>query len=218
MAEDSISKHINSVRREFSDSSFDRNDLHENPYIQFKQWMNEAVESQILDPYATCLSTVDLDGGADARTVYLRGILEDGYVVYTNYNSTKGIQMENNPNVSLNFLWNELSRQVKIKGIASIADKEISDDYFAKRPRGSQIGAWTSEQSQFIENREVLKDRLKLIEDRFDGKEVPRPPHWGGIKIVPTYFEFWKGRISRLHDRFIYEIKDSKWVISRLSP
>ncbi|MFT4660490.1 MAG: pyridoxamine 5'-phosphate oxidase [Patiriisocius sp.] len=218
MAEDSISEHIKNVRREFSDSSFDRKDIHKNPFVQFKEWMSNAIDSKILDPYATCLSTVDLDGGADARIVYLRDILDDGYVLFTNYNSAKGIQIEKNPKVSLNFLWNELSRQVKIKGIASLADKSMSDDYFAKRPRNSQLGAWASEQSQSIENREILVERLKEIEERFEGGEVPRPPHWGGIKIMPTYFEFWKGRASRLHDRFVYEIKDGVWVINRLSP
>jgi len=215
---ESITDHIRSKRREFSDLSLSENEVNENPFEQFKIWMSEAVDAQILDPYAMCLATIDEHGAPDSRVVYLRDITAEGFVFYTNYQSDKAIQIGVNPNVSLNFLWNELSRQVKIRGLASKAGAKLSDAYFDKRPRASKIGAWASDQSKVLNSRTALEDQLIEVEKRFEGKEVSRPPHWGGFIVKPAYFEFWKGRRSRLHDRLVYKKEKENWSIKRLSP
>jgi len=218
MNEEKITDHIRSVRREFSEIPLLEHNVHYNPVEQFRLWMKEAVEAELLDPYAMCLSTVDESGHADSRVVYLRDITEDGFVFYTNYNSSKAKQIFNNEMVSLNFLWIELSRQVKIKGKAYKGDSVLSNDYFSSRPRASKIGAWASDQSSELINRKQLEDRQKEMETKFEGSEVTRPEHWGAIVIKPEYFEFWKGRKSRLHDRLVYTVKDNTWTIKRLSP
>ena len=217
MAKD-ISEHIKYVRREFNDTPLLAKDLLDNPMDLFKKWMEEATTADLLDPFAMCFSTVDKDKGVDSRILYLRGMTNEGYVFYTNYISDKGQQIMEDPRVGLNFFWNEISRQVKINGIASKIDAHVSDEYFAKRPRRSQLGAWASDQSHPLQDRDELVKKLEEVEKRFEGKEVERPPHWGGIIVKPTYFEFWKGRASRLHDRYAYELTEGVWKVKRLSP
>ncbi len=217
MAKD-ISEHIKYVRREFNDTPLLEKDIMDNPMDLFSQWMEEATAADLLDPFAMCFSTVDKIKGVDSRILYLRGMTDEGYIFYTNYDSDKGRQILEDPRVGLNFFWNEISRQVKINGVASKIDSQVSDEYFAKRPRRSQLGAWASDQSQVLLNRDALDKKLEEVENTFENKEVERPPNWGGIIVKPTYFEFWKGRASRLHDRYTYELIDGIWKVKRLSP
>jgi len=159
-----------------------------------------------------------LDGQVATRVVYLRDILEEGLVFYTNYESQKGKAIEQENRVAMNFHWSELERQVKVKGIAEKVPAEVSDQYFSERPRLSQLGAWASNQSSVIANREELILRMEEFENKFDGQPVPRPENWGGYVVKPTSFEFWQGRPGRLHDRFLFTSENDVWKVNRLSP
>jgi pyridoxamine 5'-phosphate oxidase len=211
--------YINTVRREFADQPLNIEAVDDNPYIFFEKWFDEAVGAEVLDPYAMTLATVNKKGRPAACVVYMRDISESGLVFYTNYNSHKGKDLEENSNVSVNFFWVELDRQIRFTGIAEKTSASLSDQYFAKRPRLSQISAWASDQSTIIPNREYLEKRFKYFEKKFMNKEVPRPPHWGGYLIRPKTIEFWQGRPNRLHDRIVF-YKDDKgsWAKRRLSP
>lgn len=191
----------------------------ENPVHQFKVWLQEAIDSQVEEPTAMVLSTVDAQGKPSARVVLLKGVDEQGFSFYTNYASRKGQELEQNPHASLTFFWAGLERQVRVEGkVEKVADEE-SEKYFHSRPKGSQIGAWASPQSQVIEAREVLEQREKELSARYaDVELVPRPKHWGGYRLVPQYLEFWQGRPSRLHDRIVYEMEGNNWLIKRLAP
>lgn len=218
MAFEEVSNYINQVRRDFAQKSLDQSDVAKNPIEQLSNWIEEAINAQILDPYAMMVSTVNADGEPHSRIVYLREIIENGLVFYTNYNSQKGHDLEANPKVSINFFWVEVERQVRIEGEVTKHAPEASDAYFSQRPRESQLGAWASDQSSEIETRADLEQRLHDMEKRFEGEEVPRPPHWGGYVVKPTYFEFWQGRPSRLHDRVFYRWENKQWEIGRLMP
>ncbi|MBI2967845.1 MAG: pyridoxamine 5'-phosphate oxidase [Bacteroidetes bacterium] len=189
------------------------------PLILFKEWYDLAAGSCINLHEAMALSTVSGNGRPSCRLVLLKGFGKDGFVFFTNYNSRKAKEMENNKNVALTFWWNTLGRQVRIEGtVEKISEKE-SDEYFRTRPRGSQIGAWASEQSSEITNREVLEKQVIFYEEKFKGKEVPRPPHWGGYRVMPSTVEFWQARLNRLHDRIKYTLlPDKSWKIERLAP
>lgn len=190
----------------------------QNPFRQFEKWYGEAFQSMGEDASAMTLSTI-WNGYPNSRTVYLRGSDEKGYWFFTNYRSQKGKELDRNKNVCLLFFWSKLFRQVKIIGRVEKLSSRISDEYFASRPRGSQIGAWASEQSKVIESRAVLDDRIHNLTSFFEGKPVPRPKHWGGYRVIPSYFEFWYGRENRLHDRIAYsKQKNGKWKLMRLSP
>ena len=218
MSLEEVRTYLNQIRRDFADRPLTETESKENPFDQYAIWFEEAVNCQILDPYAAVISTVDEDSRVSSRVVYIRDVSEDGFVFYTNYLSKKGSSIESNVNGAFNIHWGELERQIRIEGVVEKVAEAQSDKYFNARPRESQIGAWASEQSTEIESREVLEKRLAHFNDKFKDAEVPRPPHWGGYILKPTYIEFWQGRPSRLHDRIIYKLNSGKWERSRLAP
>ncbi|MEJ6682052.1 MAG: pyridoxamine 5'-phosphate oxidase [Flavobacteriales bacterium] len=190
----------------------------ESPFDLFKDWLELAKKCVALDFNAMSLNTNSSDGFPASRIVLLREFTEEGFIFYTNYESAKGKELEQNPNVSLNFFWRELEKQVRVKGTAVKVSSEVSNVYFSSRPRKSQIGAWVSNQSEVIQSRETLVRKEEELEKVFKGKEVTRPPHWGGYLVIPNSFEFWQGRSGRLHDRLKFSEKDSLWSADRLSP
>lgn len=211
---------IASLRRSYSLQSLEENQVNPNPFEQFKTWFEQAVAGQITEPNAMTLATVNADGRPSARTVLLKGFDERGFVFYTNYLSRKGQEIADNPFGALLFCWLDLERQIRIEGKIEKVSAEESLAYFITRPKGSQIGAWASPQSQVIHGRKVLEDKqAELAETYASSESLPLPPHWGGYVIQPDYFEFWQGRESRLHDRVIYsKNSDNEWVINRLAP
>ncbi len=192
--------------------------MFETPLKQFSAWFKEAQNAQVLEPNAMTLSTVSPLGRPSSRIVLLKGISESRLKFYTNYKSQKAKDLEKNPWVSINFFWPELERQVRIEGKVEKTTAEESDEYFNSRPEGSKLGAWASPQSEIIDNREIMEESHRTLELEFKGKSIPRPPHWGGYNVIPERVEFWQGRASRLHDRFVYLLVDGKWKIERLAP
>jgi pyridoxamine 5'-phosphate oxidase len=194
-------------------------DLDADPFAQFSRWFEEAKAAVKDHPEAMTLATATLEGEVSLRTVLLKEFDKRGFVFYTNYNSRKGAQIHDNPRAALAFWWGQLERQVRIEGAVVRTTEEESNAYFASRPRGSQLGAWASDQSKVIAGRGDLDARFQELEKCYPGGEIPRPPHWGGYRVIPILFEFWQGRPDRLHDRFAYRLRDAKdWVIERLSP
>jgi pyridoxamine 5'-phosphate oxidase len=181
--------------------------------------MKQAIDANIYEPNAMTLATATNEGLVDARIVLLRDFHSKGLSFFTNYKSIKGQEIRLNKKVCLNFFWPELQRQIRIRGVIEKLPPRSSDLYFASRPRESQIAAWASNQSEKLTNRQELENRYNEYEKKFEGKKVPRPPHWGGYRVKPSYFEFWQGRMSRLHDRIIYQsIRNGRWTIMRLNP
>lgn len=212
-------KDIHALRQNYTRAELNENNLGNNPVQVFKQWFEEARESDILEPNAMILSTVSADLRAHARTVLLKEITDVGFVFYTNYQSAKAMDIEHSAHVSITFLWKELERQVRIEGKAEKISIERSEKYFHSRPRGSQLGAWASPQSDIITDRSVLQNNLKSLESKYpEGSVIPIPPHWGGYEVKADFIEFWQGRQSRLHDRIAYSVADDKWDIVRLAP
>jgi len=210
---------IASIRKEYTKASLDITSVNKNPVLQFEKWFDEALQSNALEPSAMILATISATGKPSARVVLLKGISNNRFYFYTNYQSQKGQELENNPACALTFFWPELERQVRISGIAERATALESDQYFQSRPRGSQIGAWASPQSVAIKERSLLENRVKEIEERFkDEKVLPRPKQWGGYTVAPFEVEFWQGRPSRLHDRVLYTLIDGEWRINLLAP
>lgn len=210
---------IAGLREDYKSEPFEMKDADDNPIIQFEHWMDAAVQAKMPEPNAMTISTIGLDGGPNARVVLLKGIRKDGFVFYTNYNSEKGKEIELNPSVNLVFLWLGLSRQIRIKGIATKVSPEVSDAYFGSRPKGSQIGAHASPQSQEIKDRSLLEENVIQLQKRYKNEDkLPRPAHWGGYIIKPSCLEFWQGRTSRLHDRIVYNLVEGKWSKLRLAP
>ncbi|HBQ60547.1 MAG TPA: pyridoxamine 5'-phosphate oxidase [Balneolaceae bacterium] len=209
---------LQQLREEYSKNSLDENDVESDPIMQFERWMKEAIDSQVPEPNAMTLSTVDMQNKPHSRVVLLKEVEDDQFVFYTNYASDKGDELDENPNVSLCFLWLELERQVRIEGTVEKVPQEHSEEYFKQRPYKSQLGALASNQSSVVPNREFLEDRFKELEEQYSEGEVPMPETWGGYKVKPEALEFWQGRRSRLHDRIKYEKVGSKWDIKRLSP
>jgi len=204
-------------------NNYDRNVLLEgdvagDPFDQFSAWLEGARVNDIRDYNAFTLSTVSESGFPDARIVLLRGADKSGLTFFTNYNSAKGREIHASEKVCMNFFWNTLERQIRILGIASQVSAEESDVYFNSRPRDSRIAAWASSQSSELRTRDDLDAAVLKYTAQFEEKEVPRPPHWGGYRIVPHYFEFWQGRPNRLHDRLVYELQADKWSLKRLAP
>ncbi|WP_026994395.1 pyridoxamine 5'-phosphate oxidase [Flectobacillus major] len=207
------------LRENYTKGSLDVSDVLPSPIQEFQKWFEQAVDSQILEPNAMHVSTVSNEGKPSSRIVLLKSLDSTGFTFYTNYLSRKGTELAENPHACITFFWGELERQVRIEGLIEKVSEQDSDEYFSVRPRGSQIGAWVSNQSMVIDNREVLEEREKSIVAKFEGKDVPRPPHWGGYRLVPHYIEFWQGRPSRLHDRIAYTLtENNQWKIERLSP
>jgi pyridoxamine 5'-phosphate oxidase len=213
-----IVNYLNEIRRDFSGKPLTEDSVHEDPVEQYGIWFEEAVDAQLLDPYAMSLTTVSAEGQPSTRVVYMRGIKSEGFVFYSNYNSDKGSDLDANNKVALNFFWGELERQIRVEGVAEKLSEDESDAYFNQRPRESQIGAWASSQSEEIADRKQLEDQVVFYTNKFEGMEVPRPAHWGGYVVKPTKVEFWQGRPSRLHDRIIYTKKGNAWNQSRISP
>lgn len=213
-----INQTLENLRVSYQASKLDIEDCHKDPVTQFDQWLEHAIETKCDEPNAFVLSTAK-NNLPHARVVLLKGIHENQFYFYTNYNSRKGSEIEDNDKVAVTFLWLPLQRQVRIEGTISKAADHLSDEYFHKRPRGSQIGAIASPQSTKVPNRAALEKMFHDAEVKFNGQEVlPRPSHWGGYGITPTYFEFWQGRNNRMHDRICYELKNSQWEKFRLAP
>ncbi len=210
---------LKDLRKEYSLAMLDELHTDANPILQFKKWFQEAMDSQITEPYAMTISTVNSANRPSSRVVLLRNVSEEGFSFFTNYLSRKGQDLAVNPFAAINFFWQELERQVRIEGKIVKLEAVASDAYFASRPRGSQIGAWSSPQSEIIESRKILEDAVEDYLQQFEGKNVLRPLHWGGYCLIPDYIEFWQGRESRLHDRICYfQHSDGSWVRSRLAP
>lgn len=209
---------ISDLRIQYETRGLDAADLLADPVDQLNKWYAEAESAGVAEPNAMVLGTVDEHGHPDARVVLARGIDARGIVFYTNRESDKGVQLAVRARASAVFAWLELHRQVRVRGAVSWVDDAVSDAYFASRPRDSQIGAWASEQSRALADRAELEARVAEVGARFEGAEVPRPPHWGGYVISIETIEFWQGRPNRLHDRFRYARHGDGWQIRRLSP
>ena len=216
---DSRQLNIAALRHDYVAHGLRRADLDPNPIKQFAKWFGEAAAAEIRDVNAMSLATATADGMPSARIVLLKGISDRGFVFYTNYASAKGRELEANPRAALNLFWVQLERQIRINGSVEKTTRAESEEYFHSRPIGSQLGAWASEQSEVIANREALEAKLTEVTDRFGGGVIPLPAHWGGYRVVPATIEFWQGRTNRLHDRFRYSREaNGNWLVERLSP
>lgn len=210
---------ISALRNDYQKAALDEKSAATEPIKQFTLWLHEAITAQVPEPNAMTLATVNENGRPAARIVLLKGIENNRFVFYTNYQSRKGRELEHNPACSLTFFWPELERQVRVEGIATRIDEKRSEDYFQSRPRGSQLGAWASPQSSIIQDRALLEERVRQLETKFKDQEVlPKPKQWGGFEIEPLLIEFWQGRSNRLHDRLLYNNVDGHWTINRLAP
>jgi pyridoxamine 5'-phosphate oxidase len=211
---------IAELRREYRRAALTESDVDPDPIRQFDRWLEEAIAAELPEPTAMSLATVDARGHPDARIVLLKGVAQDGFVFFTNYESRKGAQLAATPLAALLFYWVELERQVRVEGTVAKVTPAESDAYFASRPRAARLGAWASPQSRVIVDRAWLEREVAAAGDRFAplGEMVPRPPHWGGYRVAPTAVEFWQGRESRLHDRLRYRREGSLWRIERLAP
>lgn len=225
---------IQAMRRNYNADSLDESTAHKNPFTQFELWFSQAKEAELLEPNAMIVATVDEQQRPMTRTVLMKGFDEQGMVFYTNFNSRKAKHLESNPHIALQFLWLPLERQVMITGRAEKLSTKESLSYFLSRPKGSQIGAWVSDQSQIISNKNLLLAQFEKMKEKFKQGNVPLPDFWGGYRVVPERFEFWQGGENRLHDRLEYTLtqeltphesqdsasdtSDSQWVRHRLSP
>lgn len=205
--------------RDFTRFRLHEDQLAADPFVQFQNWVDVAVAARIIDWETITVATATPDGIPSARTLFLRGADERGFVFYTNYQSRKGLQLAANPRAAIVIHWRELERQISIEGTVEQLSAAESDAYFATRPEPSQLGAWASQQSQPLDSAETLAARVEQFRARFLGQPIPRPPHWGGYRLVPERFEFWQGGPGRLHDRFVYEKPgDAGWKWQRLNP
>jgi len=209
---------LSDLRISYTKDSFSESDLLESPFDQFEKWFSEALKSKVDEPNAMSLATISPNGNPRTRIVLVKDFSKDGLIFYTNYESAKAKGMEVNKAVSVNFVWHPLQRQINIQGFTEKVDRKVSELYFHSRPRGSQLGALVSPQSKVIASRKVLEDRLAELEAQYKKEPIPLPENWGGIRIIPTRFEFWQGRDNRLHDRFEYILKNDQWSTQRLAP
>jgi pyridoxamine 5'-phosphate oxidase len=211
--------HVARLRKEYTRAGLKESNAEPDPIEQFRKWFDEALAADLREPNAMTLATATPDGRPSARILLLNGFDERGFVFYTNYEGRKSWELETNPYAALVFYWGELERQVRIEGRVSRVSEEESDAYFEGRPRGSQLGAWVSEQSRPVRDRGALEERLRELEAEYEGRDVPRPPFWGGYRVEPEVIEFWQGRENRLHDRLRYRRSESGgWRRERLQP
>ncbi len=208
------------LRKAYVADTLDKSQIHQDPFEQFAKWMEQALSIKGIEANAMTLATSNANGQPSARIVLLKGFTNDGLVFYTNYESRKGEELLKNPLAALLFYWEILERQIRIEGKVARLSPEKSDAYFHSRPKGSQIGAIASPQSQVIGSRAILEDKVKTLSQKYENtSEIPRPKNWGGFLLQPQRFEFWQGRANRLHDRFQYTLKeDQNWSIERLAP
>lgn len=211
-------KEISNIREDFTKSKIDYSTVPESPFTLFENWFEMALLDDKENAICFVLSTITERNKPSSRVVLLRGLNEKGFTFYTNYNSDKAKDIDHNNYVSANFFWNNLEKQVRITGLANKISSEESDQYFKGRPRGSQLGAWVSNQSSVVNFDDDFSIRSMEVENQFNGLEVSRPENWGGYCIIPEKIEFWQGRPSRLHDRLVYKKKDDIWIKERLSP
>jgi pyridoxamine 5'-phosphate oxidase len=212
-------KSVSKLREEYSRTRLEENEAAVDPLQQFRLWFDQAVAAEIKEPNAMTVATVSRDGRPSARMMLLKGFEDGRFVFYTNLASRKGRELESYPYAALVFFWSELERQVRIDGDVTRLSAAEANAYFASRPRGSQLGAWSSSQSQVVAGRNALEESFKAAEARFAGRAVERPPEWGGFALVPVHYEFWQGRPNRLHDRLLYTRETSgAWRLARLSP
>ena len=214
-----MSQKIADLRQEYTLQGLSEQEVDKNPLIQFRHWFDAALQAGLPEPNAMHLCTVGENDRPSGRIVLLKELDKQGFVFYTNYHSRKGRELALHSFASLTFFWVELERQVRIEGKVEKVSAQESDEYFAIRPRGSQIGAWVSHQSEHLPTREILEQKQAEYEKQFADHAVPRPPHWGGYRLTPDRMEFWQGRPSRLHDRIGFTLEESgTWAIGRLSP
>lgn len=209
---------IADIRKDYKLKFLLEKDVDLNPIKQFQKWWNEALESKVDEANAMTLATSTISGKPSARIVLLKGLSNDGFVFFTNYESKKGKELEENPNAALIFFWKELERQVRIEGSVKKLSAKESDDYFVLRPEQSRIGAWSSPQSTVIKDRNSLEKIFEKYTQQFSDSVILRPSHWGGYLVTPGLIEFWQGRPNRLHDRLQYTLRNDKWIIERLAP
>lgn len=210
---------ISERRKDYTLSNLREDEVDPNAIRQFERWFDEAMKAGVSEPDAMTLATATPDGRPSARVVLLRGVDDRGFVFFTNYDSRKGRELAANPWAALVLFWHEVERQVRVEGQVRRVSVQESDHYFQSRPAGSRIGAWASPQSEVIKSRESLEIRCQELEKSFEDGTIPRPPNWGGFRLVPETIEFWQGRRSRLHDRLRYSRREqSKWLVERLAP
>jgi pyridoxamine 5'-phosphate oxidase len=213
-----INQTLENLRVSYRRESLDVKDCRYDPIEQFDHWLKEAILSQCDEPNAFTLATIE-NNKPRGRVLLLKGLHHGSFVFYTNYLSAKGCELEKNPYAAMTFLWLPLQRQVRIEGKVVKVDTQLSDDYFSKRPRGSQIGAIASPQSQKVASREILEEIFNTVDEKFKNDQIlVRPANWGGYSLEPHYIEFWQGRDNRMHDRIVYEKQGSSWTLSRLAP
>jgi pyridoxamine 5'-phosphate oxidase len=213
-----VSQSIDSIRKEYALKQLLEDNACENPILQFKVWLDEALDARVNEPTAMGLSTVNAEGKPSSRVVLLKEFNDQGFAFFTNRESRKGTDLFENSYACLLFFWPELERQVRVEGVVTQLGNEESDAYFLSRPRGSQIGAWASPQSQEIPSRDFLDAKTRELELHHQNKPITRPPYWGGYRLMPSYLEFWQGRPNRLHDRLIYSLDRDAWRLTRLAP
>ena len=214
----SVQKSIQNLRREYKLNKLSEETVHKNPFIQFDRWFSQVIKMRLYEPNAMILATSNTHCKPSARVVLLKGIRKDGFIFFTNYNSSKGKSLSENPVASLLFFWAELERQVRVEGKVKKISRSESQRYFDSRPLESRIAAWASSQSEVISNREHIERQFSEFKKKFKGKKIPVPPYWGGFVLVPDYFEFWQGRENRLHDRICYKKVNGRWKVFRISP
>jgi len=215
-----MSKDLSNYRKSYEKQELLESNCPENPLELFQKWfLNADASDTVEETNAVSLSTIGKDGYPKSRIVLLKKYSQEGFIFYTNYNSEKGKAIQENNQVCLSFFWPALEQQIIIKGKAEKLPENLSDGYFESRPTGSKLGAWASNQSTVVESRDILEMNLQKFEAKFEGKEITRPPHWGGFLVIPIAIEFWQGRPNRMHDRILYRLKeDFSWKIERLEP